>query len=765
MTNASDKAIIEKIKSRRFSDLGDLAHSYLDEDKPKHLGYYYFILDLKRKDTSGVFSEVVSRYKNEAHAYLYLGKVAHEIYNSFNKHHIAASYYRNAIELDNDSAEAHWGLYSTERNIDSLYRAIHLDYTAKRFEELNHKLIDVYLDVEGYSQLPIEYWHIVKKVADTLDEQYLGLLTVQFILAHYFLGDYSRGIELIRGCEQLSSIAVLPFIKQGLLSTEEVISKIYDFELDSFLDNDHENVYQELLKRSTLANSNVSSATLVDRAFQARLFEHVIEQYEKISNPSKSFSNNFKCHLFYLYSQAHLGLPLDRETLNQIEKNLTKLTEEEKPLYFAVRIKNNIAGLNIRLESIRPIKWETRNDSDFQKAIELIEQPEVTKHFLYDELKKELDDIKIKWNKQVSNHRFIELKKLFEHGGIEKDELIELAANAIDCNELGFALRAIDKYEKDALPSMTSQNLLGVYSEKEGDLKQAIEHYKVALNLMYYSGELNHTIISNYLNCAARASEIDLKEKEISKLSDDFNIALIGSFEWRFFTAKDINYLFKYSPFNINTVDSLMNQYFYLASKSQLNDPIEMSTKTSISSNLNIGDNYRICCFSNNDNSMLMWSHYAQEHQGIMVEYWFGGDLPNGVGIDKVIYSDEAKRKKEENKYLFSQYLLTKNKGWSYEDEVRLFTNQSDKISYEAFDFPNHDRKMINARVSSITMGYKFPKDKKRLVQTVVAAINVQRPIHEPKVSLREAYLSEDDRFTIKYREYEPNSDSPPEAP
>lgn len=755
MTNASDKAIIEKIKSRRFSYLDDLAHSYLDEDKPRHLGYYYFILDLKQKDTSGIFSEVVSRYKDEAHAYLYLGEVAHEIYNSFDKYHIAASYYRKAVELDCDCARAHWGLYRTEHNIDSLYQAIHLDYTAKRFEELSNKLINVHLDVEGYSQLPIEYWGIVKKVVDALDEQDLGLLTVQFILAHYFLGDYLRGIELIRGCEQLSSIAVLPFIKQGLLSKEEVLSKVYDFELDRFLDNDHTKIYQELLNRPTLVDSNVFNAKLVDRAFQARLFGQVIEQYESISTPSKSFSNNFKFHLFYLYSQAHLGLPLDRETLNQIEKNSMKLTEEEKALYFAFRVKKQIAELNIRLESTSPIKWAAENDSDFQQAIRLIEQPEATKHFLYDELKKQLDDIKDKWNKQVSNHRFIELKKLFTDGGIQENELIELAANAIDCDELGFVLRAIEKYEKNAPPSMTSQNLLGIYSEKGGDLKQAIEHYRVALNLMYCSGELNHTIISNYLSCAERVSDLDLKENEISKLRDDFNIALIDSFEWRFFTSKNINYLFKYSPFNINTVDSLINQYFYLASKNQLNDPIEMSTETSISSNLNIGDNYRICCFSNNDNSMLMWSHYAQEHQGIMVEYWFGGDLPNGVGIDKVIYTDEAKRKREENKYLFNQYLLTKNKEWSYEDEVRLFTNKSDKISYETFDFPNHDRKMINARVSSITMGYKFPKEKKSLIQTVVTTINAQRPIHEPKVTLREAYLSEHDRFTIKYREYE----------
>ncbi len=759
MADASDKAIIKKIQNRQFSYLGDLEHSYLDEDKPNHLGYYYFILDLKRKDTSEVFNQVVSRYKDIAHAYLYLGKIASEIYNSFDKYHVAASYYRKAAELDDDCAEAHWGLFRTEQSTQSLYRTIHLDYTAKRVDELNHKLINVHLDVERFSQLPNEYWNIVKQVADTSDEQHLGYLKEQLILAHYFQGDCSRGIELINYYEKLSINCVLPFVKQGHISTEEVVSKVYDFQLDKLLGNDHEKVFQELLKRSTLAGSNINSVMLIARAFQARSFEKVVDLYEKDANPSNTFSDNLKCNLFYLYSQAHLGLPLDRETLNQTHTNLTNLAEEEKALYFAVIIKNQIAKLNIQLDATGSVQWPARNQSDFQKAIKLIELPEVTKHFLHDELKQELGDIENKWNKQVSNHRLLELKELYELGNIEGNELIELAGKYIDCNELSFVPKVIDKYENDELPSMTSQNLLGVYYEKEGDLKQAIEHYRIALNLMYDSGELNHIIISNYLSCAERTSETNLTENEISNLGDDCNIALIDSFKWHLFTAKNTNRLFKYSPFNINTVDSLTNHYFYLASKNQLNDPIEMSTKTSISSTLNIGKNYRICCFSNNDNSMLMWSHYAQEHQGIMVEYWFGGDLPSGVGIDQVAYSDGVKRKKEENKYLFNQYLLTKNKDWAYEDEVRLFTNQSDKISYEGFDFPNHDRKKINARVSCITMGYKFPEDKKRLVQTIVAAINGKRTAHEPKVTLREAYLSEDNIFTIKYREHEPNSD------
>lgn len=762
MTDASDKTIIKKIKNKQFSRLRFLEHSFQDKDKPNHLGYYYFMLDLKQKDTSEVFNQVVFRCKDEARAYLYLGKIAHEIYNSFDKHHVAASYYRKAVELDDDCTEAHWGLFSTERNIQSLYRAILLDYKAKKFEKLNHKLINVSLDTETFAQLPIEYWRIVEHVADTPDERFLDLLKEQLILAHYYLGNYSRGIELILYYQHLSITSVLPFVKQGYLSVEDVISKIYEFQLNEFFDNNHEKVYQELLRRSTLTDSKISTVALVNSAFLTRSFDKVVDHYGNDSNSPNSFAGNFKCNLFYLYSQVHLGLPLDREILSQIHENLTNLADEEKALYFAVKIRECIAKLTNQLENIHSNRWLAENHIDFQRAIKLLELPEVIKHFLHDELTKEINDLEIKWNTRVSNHRFLELKETYANGDLDNDELIELASKAIDCKEFDFAIIVINKYEKDDLPSMTSQNSLGVCYEKKGDLKQAIEYYRAALNLMYNSDELNLIIINNYLNCAERTSEINLSQKEISMLNDDFNIALIDSFEWHLFTGKNTSRLFKYSPFNINTVDSLTNQYFYLASKNQLNDPIEMSTKTNIGSTLNIGNNYRICCFSNNENSMLMWSHYAEEHQGVMVEYWFGGDLPIGVGIDKVIYSDEAKRKKEEEKYLFNQYLLTKNKTWSYEDEVRLFTNQNDKISYEAFDFPNHDRKKINALVSTITMGYKFPEDKKQLMQTVVATINGKRPAHEPKLNLREAYLSEDDRFTIKYREYDPSTYLPP---
>ena len=300
---------------------------------------------------------------------------------------------------------------------------------------------------------------------------------------------------------------------------------------------------------------------------------------------------------------------------------------------------------------------------------------------------------------------------------------------------------------------MSSYNCIGVCYERKKEFDSAFEYYKLALDLMHLSKNDNHVIINNYISCAERLPNIDIPQDEFNYLRDIFNTDLVNQFKWHTFTAARRNRLFKYSPFNINIIDSLTNQYFYLASKNQLNDPIELPTLSKVGTDHLIDSNYRICSFSNNNDSMLMWSHYAQEHQGIMVEYWFGGEFPDGFGVDKVSYTDEFKRNKEKELYVFNQYILTKNKEWSYENEVRLFSNRNEKVSFEIFDYPNNDRSKINARVCSITLGYNFPKNKKQLISNVVALINSSRKSHEPRVTLREAYTSDDNRFTLKYRD------------
>ncbi|MEL0615019.1 hypothetical protein, partial [Marinomonas arenicola] len=77
------------------------------------------------------------------------------------------------------------------------------------------------------------------------------------------------------------------------------------------------------------------------------------------------------------------------------------------------------------------------------------------------------------------------------------------------------------------------------------------------------------------------------------------------------FTADGGKHLFKYSYFNMNTLDALTNQYFYLSSREQLNDPIELPMLNKVGEGQLIDSNYRTFSLSHNINSMLMWSHYA----------------------------------------------------------------------------------------------------------------------------------------------------------
>ncbi|MGR6830867.1 DUF2971 domain-containing protein [Aliivibrio wodanis] len=158
---------------------------------------------------------------------------------------------------------------------------------------------------------------------------------------------------------------------------------------------------------------------------------------------------------------------------------------------------------------------------------------------------------------------------------------------------------------------------------------------------------------------------------------------------------------------------------------------------------------YRIYSLTNNNDSMLMWSHYADQHQGIMVEYWFGCELPDGVGIQKISY-DHSKLRKD-NQYRFNQYILTKNKDWEYEDEVRLFSHKKEKVFYENYSYPNVNLDKINASVKSITLGLKFPKDKIQLVKNIIQSINRNRSEHIPSIMLKQAELDPNNQFELIY--------------
>ena len=117
-----------------------------------------------------------------------------------------------------------------------------------------------------------------------------------------------------------------------------------------------------------------------------------------------------------------------------------------------------------------------------------------------------------------------------------------------------------------------------------------------------------------------------------------------------------------------------------------------------------------ISCFSEKKDSIIMWSHYADNHKGFCVEYNFKS-LPYSDWITlllyPVIYQDELldvteymKKKNEYTNNLFSvRAAITKSKKWEHEKEWRMVM---------PFEFFKHEIEWPIPRPTSIYAGAKI---------------------------------------------------------
>lgn len=750
MGHISDKKIIEWIKNKAYSKLTFLEDNWLSSENEWYLGFYYFMQDFKQEDLLDIFSAIVSRFDDKSSAYCYLGNTAEKIFNSFDTHHIPASFYRKAIELNEENSDAYWGLYHISRDMVFCLKSLKLDYECGHFDKLKNKINNLHPNPNTMSGLSREDWLLIKIILLDVRAAYHQDMLIS---AHFYLSEFDEGIFLIRATNKVDMKIIQPYIDQDLISKDEVLSKLYDWQVNEFLDDDHKKIYHECVKEFKKGNRNPTRTVLIQRAFRAEAFQDVVTYYDDVSLDDFVLLHDLNSRLYYLLAQSYLNQKLNKKVLDYVSENTESLEKESNALYQAFKFKQKTEKLEKLLAEGSHFDCKIDHLSIYQEAIKTLDNSDLLKHFLYEQLNNELKLLKSEWDKSYYHDHLVEMKARLSSGNMDNDDFLTLCNLGIECGEYDYVLKIVFDFHNHNIPTMSSYNCIGVCYERKNEFNAAVEQYKCALDLMHSSKEHNHAIISNYIYCAKKVPEVEIMQDELIKLKEEFNTALVNRFKWHTFIAKGGNKLFKYSPFNINTIDSLTNQYFYLAEKKQLNDPIELPILDKIGSESLIDSNYRICSFSNNNNSMLMWSHYAQEHQGIMVEYWFGGDFPDGFGIEEISYSDDIKRNTEKELYTFNQYILTKNKEWSYENEVRLFSNRNNKVSFDAFDYPNHDRNKINARICSITLGCKFPKDKKKLITNIVASINSNKASYEPLIILKEAYISSDNRFSLEHRE------------
>jgi len=188
------------------------------------------------------------------------------------------------------------------------------------------------------------------------------------------------------------------------------------------------------------------------------------------------------------------------------------------------------------------------------------------------------------------------------------------------------------------------------------------------------------------------------------------------------------NSLFKYCEINEYTIKNLRNNQLYFNAPKNYNDPYEgifgikikdidlkykflqfiyqHKYEELISSKLSIDDllehtrieyvnqflkDMRICCMSYINNSMLMWTHYAKQHEGICIEFDSSDDIfligssvnySEKVPVLNINSIDDISISKIME--IYGKIVATKHIDWNYEKEYRIFRYLgSSRINYK----------------------------------------------------------------------------------
>jgi hypothetical protein len=172
-----------------------------------------------------------------------------------------------------------------------------------------------------------------------------------------------------------------------------------------------------------------------------------------------------------------------------------------------------------------------------------------------------------------------------------------------------------------------------------------------------------------------------------------------------------------------------------------------LKTKFQLSIKKNIGQirqeifsKIGVCCFTKNNDNLLMWSYYADSHKGICIE--FDSKKEPFSKAFKVNYQDEIP--KINSDLLFSEtynmesvnkFLCFKSENWEHEDELRIFHNESNKSYNYSVD-----------SIKSIYFGLKTNSSDIEIICSILKSQN-------QKVKFFKMY-KQDNKFGIEPKEF-----------
>jgi len=91
-----------------------------------------------------------------------------------------------------------------------------------------------------------------------------------------------------------------------------------------------------------------------------------------------------------------------------------------------------------------------------------------------------------------------------------------------------------------------------------------------------------------------------------------------------------------------------------------------------------------VCCFSAVDDNLIMWSHYAENHKGILLKFDVSELQKVFSNIKTVVYTNKIKQIDYEDspENLISKLLTRKSTHWKSEKEIRIIVKKSGHYSF-----------------------------------------------------------------------------------
>lgn len=147
-------------------------------------------------------------------------------------------------------------------------------------------------------------------------------------------------------------------------------------------------------------------------------------------------------------------------------------------------------------------------------------------------------------------------------------------------------------------------------------------------------------------------------------------------------------------------LDILVKKRLYMAHYNEMNDPMEGAFLSDPGNRALLQDIWNgkrrklICCFSTDYRHTLLWSHYADSHQGCCLEV----EVTSKLIPLQVTYSPDVPDAQKSN---LTDILTHKSKYWDYEKEVRYI---KDELSSRG----NKSHPYLTVKINKVLLGYKM---------------------------------------------------------